>query len=113
MKRRSCIPTQTTFLRKKRSTDKDWNDRVVDNLFIEKTQNSDKSNLVSNKQNSWTEEVKKKDMNVVSFTFTTPLTRRNPSFETSEQAGQNTYGLSLDQHIKRVLLDPYNTKSPI
>ncbi|KAH1147166.1 hypothetical protein GLYMA_15G144100v4 [Glycine max] len=102
-----------SFPRKKRSTDKDWNDRVVDNLFIEKMQKPAKSNLVSNKQNSWTEEVKKKDMDVVSFTFTTPLTRSNPGFETSGQAGQNTNGLSLDQRIKRVLLDPDNTKSPI
>ncbi|XP_028182087.1 uncharacterized protein LOC114368983 isoform X2 [Glycine soja] len=102
-----------SFPRKKRSTDKDWNDRVVDNLFIEKTQKPAKSNPVSNKQSSWTEEVKKKDMDVVSFTFTTPLTRNNPGFETSGQAGQNTNGLSLDQCIKRVLLDPDNTKSPI
>ncbi|QCE13326.1 uncharacterized protein LOC114196153 [Vigna unguiculata] len=102
------------FPRKKRSTDKDWNDRVVDNLFIEKTQKPAKSNLVSNKQNSWAEDVKKKDMDVVSFTFTTPLTRSNPGFETSGQAAQTTNnGLSLDQRIKRVLLDPDNTRSPI
>ncbi|KAK8466072.1 hypothetical protein PHAVU_009G254000 [Phaseolus vulgaris] len=101
------------FPRKKRSTDKDWNDRVVDNLFIEKTQKPAKSNLVSNKQNCWAEDVKKKDMDVVSFTFTTPLTRSSPGFETSGQAGQNTNGLSLDQRIKRVLLDSDNTRSPI
>ncbi|XP_020235117.1 uncharacterized protein LOC109814979 [Cajanus cajan] len=101
------------FPRKKRSTDKDWNDRVVDNLFIEKTQKPVKSNLVSNKQHSWGEEVKKKDMDVVSFTFTTPLTRSNPGFETPGQAGQNNNGLSLDQRIKRVLLDPENTRSPV
>ncbi|KAJ1380618.1 DUF3741-associated sequence motif [Sesbania bispinosa] len=101
------------FPRKKRSTDKDWNDRVVDNLFIDKTQKPVKSNLVSNKQYGWAEEVKKKDMDVVSFTFTTPLTRSNPGFEASGQAGQNRNGLSLDQRIKRVLLDTDNTRSPI
>lgn len=102
-----------SFPRKKRSTDKDWNDRVVDNLFIDKTQKSVKSNPVSNKQYGWAEEVKKKDMDVVSFTFTTPLTRSNPGFETSGQAAQNTNDLSLDQRIKRVLLDTDNTRSPI
>ncbi|XP_027338284.1 uncharacterized protein LOC113852245 [Abrus precatorius] len=102
-----------SFPRKKRSTDKDWNDRVVDNLFIEKTQKPVKSNLVSNKQYSLAEEVKKKDMDVVSFTFTTPLTRGSPGFESSGQAGQNANGLSLDQRIKRVLLDTENTRSPI
>ncbi|KAK7329519.1 hypothetical protein VNO77_23689 [Canavalia gladiata] len=101
------------FPRKKRSTDKDWNDRVVDNLFIEKTQKPVKSNLVSNKQYSLAEDVKKKDMDVVSFTFTTPLTRSNPGFEMSGQAGQNANGLSLDQRIKKVLLDTDNTRSPI
>ncbi|KAL2341708.1 hypothetical protein Fmac_009648 [Flemingia macrophylla] len=101
------------FPRKKRSTDKDWNDRVVDNLFIEKTQMPAKSNMVSNKEHNWGEEVKKKEMDVVSFTFTTPLTRSNPGFENPGRAGQNNNCLSLDQRIKRVLLDPDNTRSPI
>ena len=102
------------FPRKKRSTDKDWNDRVVDNLFIDKTQKPAKSNLASNKQYGGTEEVKKKDMDVVSFTFTTPLTRSsNPGSVTPRQGGKNTNDLSLDQRIKRVLLDTDNTRSPI
>lgn len=102
------------FPRKKRSTDKDWNDRVVDNLFIDKTQKPGKSNVVSNKQYGGTEEVKKKDMDVVSFTFTTPLTRSsNPGSVTPRQGGKNTNDLSLDQRIKRVLLDTDNTRSPI
>jgi hypothetical protein len=102
------------FPRKKRTTDKDWNDRVVDNLFIDKTPKSVKSNLSSNKQYGWSEEVKKKDMDVVSFTFTTPLTRNsNPGSETPRQDGKNTNDLSLDQRIKRVLLDADNTRSPI
>ncbi|KAF7813554.1 hypothetical protein G2W53_034530 [Senna tora] len=99
------------FPRKKRSTDKEWNDRVVDNLFIDKNKKHVHSNLVNSKNSSWTEEVKKKDMDVVSFTFTTPLTRNNPGFETSGQGGQKTNGLSLDHHIKRVLLDSDNPKS--
>ena len=44
-------------------------------------------------------------MDVVSFTFTTPLTRCNSGFETSGQTGLKTNSLSLDQHIRRVLLD--------
>ncbi|CAK8531610.1 unnamed protein product [Lathyrus sativus] len=91
------------FPRKKRTTDKDWNDRVVDNLFIEKTPKPAKP-----------EEVKKKDMDVVSFTFTTPLTRSsNIGFETPRQGGKNTNDLSLDQRIKRVLLDADSSRSPI
>ncbi|CAI8590206.1 unnamed protein product [Vicia faba] len=91
------------FPRKKRTTDKDWNDRVVDNLFIDKTPKPVKP-----------EEVKKKDMDVISFTFTTPLTRSsNPGFETPRQGGKNTNDLSLDQRIKRVLLDADSSRSPI
>ena len=86
------------FPRKKRSTDRDWNDRVVDNLFIDKSQKPVQSNVVSNKYQGEAEEVKKKDMDVVSFTFTMPLTRSNSGFETP---GLN----SLDQHIRRVLVD--------
>ncbi|KAK7246326.1 hypothetical protein RIF29_41190 [Crotalaria pallida] len=101
------------FPRKKRTTDRDWNDRVVDNLFIDKTQKPVQSNLVSNKQFSCSEEAKNKDTDVVSFTFTTPLARKNPGFETSGQASQKANGLSLDQRIKRVLLEADNTRSPI
>ncbi|XP_047174719.1 uncharacterized protein LOC124842304 [Vigna umbellata] len=96
------------FPRKKRSTDRDWNDRVVDNLFLDKSQKPVQSNVVSNKCHGEAEEVKKKDMDVVSFTFTMPLTRSNSGFETS---GLN----SLDQHIRRVLVDTEtdNAGSPV
>ncbi|KAI4334926.1 hypothetical protein L6164_013626 [Bauhinia variegata] len=101
------------YPRKKRSTGRDWNDRVVDNLFIDKTKKHVQSNVVSNNHLSGAEEVKKKDMDVVSFTFTTPLTRTSSGFETSGQAGPKTNGLSLDHRIKRVLLDSDSTKSPV
>ncbi|CAL0325411.1 unnamed protein product [Lupinus luteus] len=77
----------------KRSTDRDWNDSV-------------------DKHYSCTEKVKKRDMDVVSFTFTTPLTRKTSSFEKSGQTGLKSNG-SLDQHIKRVLLDTGSTRSPV
>ena len=101
------------FPRKKRSTDRDWNDRAVDNLFIDRTQKPVQSNLVSSNCHSWDEELKKKDMDVVSFTFTTPLTRNNSGFETSGQAGLSTGGLPFDHHIKRVMLDKDSTRSPV
>ncbi|TKY54205.1 hypothetical protein E2542_SST18611 [Spatholobus suberectus] len=102
------------FPRKKRSTDRDWNDRVVDNLFIDKAQKPVQSNVLSNKHHDGAEEVKKKDMDVVSFTFTTPLTRSNSGFDTSGKNGLKT-SLSLDQHIRRVLLDTDtdSTRSPV
>ena len=96
------------FPRKKRSTDRDWNGRVVDNLFIDKSQKPVQSNLLGNKYHGGAEEVKKKDTDVVSFTFTMPLTRISSGFETS---GPN----SLDQHIRRVFVDTEtdNARSPV
>lgn len=101
------------FPRKKRSIDREWNDRVVDNLFIDKSKKPVQSNLVSSNNSSWAEELKKKDMDVVSFTFTTPLTRNNPGFDTSGQGGQKSNGISLDHRIKRVLLDSDSGRSPV
>ncbi|KAL9325605.1 hypothetical protein ACSQ67_006250 [Phaseolus vulgaris] len=96
------------FPRKKRSTDRDWNGRVVDNLFIDKSQKPVQSNLVGNKYHGGAEEVKKKDTDVVSFTFSMPLTRINSGFETS---GLN----SMDQHMRRVFVDTEtdNAGSPV
>ncbi|KAE9610018.1 hypothetical protein Lalb_Chr07g0182181 [Lupinus albus] len=53
-----------------------------------------------------------REMDVVSFTFTTPLTRKTSGFEKSGQTGLKSNG-SLDQHSKRVLLDTGSTRSPV
>lgn len=98
------------FPRKKRSTDKDWNDREVDNLFIDKTQKPIESNKGSF---NWAGEGKRKDMDVVSFTFTTPLARNNTGFETSRQVGQKGNGCSLDHHVKQVLIESDSAATPV
>nr|KYP57910.1 hypothetical protein KK1_004195 [Cajanus cajan] len=100
------------FPRKKRSTDREWNDRVVDNLFIDKSQKPVQSNLVSNKHHGGAAEVKKKDNDVVSFTFTTPLTRSNYGFDTDYDStrspvvyhdiGGDALGILLDQKLKEL-----------
>ncbi|XP_028751512.1 uncharacterized protein LOC114711304 [Neltuma alba] len=101
------------FPRKKRSTDKDWNDRVVDNMFIDKTKKPIESNLEGKDSFSWAGEVKRKDMDVVSFTFTTPLARNNNGFDASGQVGQKVNGCSLDHHIKQVLIESDNATTPV
>ncbi|KAL2338975.1 hypothetical protein Fmac_013421 [Flemingia macrophylla] len=100
------------FPRKKRSTDRDWNERVVDNLFIDKNQKPVQSNLVINKHQGGTEEVKKNDSDVVSFTFTTPLTRSNSGFDIDSDStrspvvfndiGGDALGILLDQKLKEL-----------
>ncbi|KAK4265850.1 hypothetical protein QN277_026846 [Acacia crassicarpa] len=102
------------FPRKKRSTDKDWNDRAVDNLFIHKTKKPVESNLEGKEDSSSRAgEVKKKDMDVVSFTFTTPLARNNNGFDASGQLDQKGNGCSLDHHIKQVLIGPDSATAPV
>ncbi|OIW00137.1 hypothetical protein TanjilG_29127 [Lupinus angustifolius] len=99
------------FSIEKRSADRNWNDSV-DSLFIDKTVKHAHSNLLSDKHYSCTGEVKKRDIDVVSFTFTTPLTRKTSGFEKSGQTGLKSNG-SLNQHNKRVLLETGSTRSPV
>ncbi|KAJ7980330.1 DUF4378 domain protein [Quillaja saponaria] len=100
--------------RKKRSIDRDFQlekNRVVGNLFWDKTQKPVESIPVINNHFNWAEDSKKKGMDVVSFTFTAPLTRSNPGSDSSCQVSQKNNALSMDHRVKRVLLDSDSTKS--
>ncbi|KAH9626436.1 hypothetical protein KSS87_004938 [Heliosperma pusillum] len=64
--------------RKKRSIDGSLNlnkNQVTDNVFASKHDNANKSSMSANKQFTWIEESRRKGMDVVSFTFTAPMTR--------------------------------------
>ncbi|KAK6254425.1 hypothetical protein SCA6_015730 [Theobroma cacao] len=94
--------------RKKRSIDRDIQfekNQVVDNVLIEKNQKED--HPVTERNFSWVEDSKKKGMDVVSFTFTAPLTR---SMETSAQLAQKNNGICMDNRGKRLLLDTESMK---
>ncbi|KAM6565884.1 hypothetical protein CsatA_025012 [Cannabis sativa] len=89
--------------RKKRSIDGD--------LHFNKDQIDDKSLNAKNQKpikSSWAEDNRKKGMDVVSFTFTAPLTRSVPGSE--DQLGHRKNGYSGDHQGKRILLDSDNTK---
>ncbi|XP_028752224.1 uncharacterized protein LOC114751815 [Neltuma alba] len=101
------------FPRKKRSTDKDWNDQAVDILFIDKTKKPIECNLEGKDSFSWVGDVKRKDMDVVSFTFTTPLTRNNNGFDASGQVRQKGNDCSLDHHTKQELVEPEKATTPV
>ncbi|XP_039058238.1 uncharacterized protein LOC120201769 [Hibiscus syriacus] len=89
--------------RKKRSIDSDIHfekNQVVDSVLIDKNQKED--HPVNGRSFSWVKDSKKKGMDVVSFTFTAPLTR---PMETSAQVAQKNSGFCMDNQRKRFLLD--------
>ncbi|XWS08521.1 hypothetical protein CRYUN_Cryun40dG0009700 [Craigia yunnanensis] len=94
--------------RKKRSIDRDFHfekNQDVDSLLIEKNQKED--HPVTDRNFSWVEYSKKKGMDVVSFTFTAPLTR---SVGTSAQIAQKSNSICMDNRGKRLLLDTESMK---
>ncbi|KAJ0093196.1 hypothetical protein Patl1_24939 [Pistacia atlantica] len=104
--------------RKKRSIERDSRyekNQVIDNMLIDKSQKAVKSNPVIDRHFSLTEDGKKKcidighsssGMDVVSFTFTAPLTRSMPGSETSCQVGQKNVSVCTENRGgKRLLLD--------
>ncbi|XWS38968.1 hypothetical protein CRYUN_Cryun18bG0009200 [Craigia yunnanensis] len=94
--------------RKKRSIDRDFHfekNQVVDSMLIEKNQKED--HPITERNFSWIEDSKKKGMDVVSFTFTAPLTQ---SMETSSQIAQKNNSICLDNRGKRLLLDTESMK---
>ncbi|TXG71634.1 hypothetical protein EZV62_000213 [Acer yangbiense] len=109
----SYSSTKNNGPRKKRSIDREFHyekNQVVDNMFIDRTQKTIQSNPVIDRHYTWAEDSKKKGMDVVSFTFTAPLTRSVPGPETSGQVGQKNDGAFTDNRGKRLLLDTDSMK---
>ncbi|OMO53561.1 hypothetical protein CCACVL1_28541 [Corchorus capsularis] len=93
--------------RKKRSIDRDFHfdkNQVVDSMLVDKNQKEDH---VTERNFSWVEDSKKKGVDVVSFTFTAPLTR---STETSAQIALRNNSICTDNRGKRLLLDTESMK---
>ncbi|XP_057476077.1 uncharacterized protein LOC130764053 isoform X2 [Actinidia eriantha] len=91
--------------RKKRSIDGSFHpDRnmVVDTMSVDKTEKPIQSNSVVERQFAWAEDRKRKGTDIVSFTFTAPLTR-------SVQVPEKNNGFCADDRGKNVLL---NSDSP-
>ncbi|CAN1281404.1 hypothetical protein LINPERPRIM_LOCUS17719 [Linum perenne] len=94
--------------RKKRSLDGnlqfDNSQAVLDNMLIDHPKGECDS--ANGKNLSWAEESKRKGgTDVVSFTFTTPLTRSTPGFGTPSRVTHNDNGVSIENRSKRLLLD--------
>ncbi|KAJ6772166.1 hypothetical protein OIU74_018407 [Salix koriyanagi] len=94
--------------RKKRSIDGNLHhekNHVADKLLTDRNRKAVGTNPVIDRHFSWVEESKRKGMDVVSFTFTAPLTRSTLGSETPTQAVQEKSDSCTDNRSKRLLLD--------
>ncbi|XP_059646973.1 uncharacterized protein LOC132293478 [Cornus florida] len=92
--------------RKKRSIDGNFHfekNQEVDNMLICKNGKPNESNSLIDGHFSWAEDSNRKGMDVVSFTFTAPMTRLTPGFETSRQVKEKNDGFSADYRGEKVL----------
>ncbi|XP_011009829.1 PREDICTED: uncharacterized protein LOC105114831 [Populus euphratica] len=79
--------------------------QVADKLLIDRNRKAVETNPVTDRHFSWAEESNRKGMDVVSFTFTAPLTRSMPGSETRTRVAQEKGGSCTDKRSKRLLLD--------
>ncbi|KAF2312759.1 hypothetical protein GH714_039861 [Hevea brasiliensis] len=99
--------------RKKRSIDGNLHiekNQVVNSVLIDKNRKEIESSQAIERNFSWAEENKKKGMDVVSFTFTAPLMRSIPCYETSGQVVQKSSSACMDNRGNRLLLDTDSVK---
>lgn len=97
------------FPRKKRTIDRDFHfekNRNADNVLNDKNEKPvAQSKPAIDRDFSWAQDSRKKGIDVVSFTFTAPLTRSMPGSDTSCQVAHKNNGNCIDHRGKRVLLD--------
>ncbi|KAJ4848407.1 hypothetical protein Tsubulata_032778 [Turnera subulata] len=98
--------SQKNVPRKKRSIDGSLHlEKNQDNMLIDNNRKSVESTPIFDRHFGWAEESKKKGMDVVSFTFTAPLTRSMPGTEASGTMQPKNNGSCTDNRGKRMLLD--------
>jgi hypothetical protein len=105
---REAYSSTKNFSRKKRTIDRDFHfekNQNADNVLNNKNQKPAQSKLVMDRDISWAQDSRKKGIDVVSFTFTAPLTRSMPGSDTSCQVAHKNNGNCMDHRGKRVLLD--------
>ncbi|KAG5237068.1 DUF4378 domain-containing protein/VARLMGL domain-containing protein [Salix suchowensis] len=91
--------------RKKRSIDGNLHhekNQVADKLLTDRNRKAVGTNPVIDRHFSWVEESKRKGMDVVSFTFTAPLTRSTLGSETPTRAVQKKSDSCTDNRSKRL-----------
>ncbi|KMT16501.1 hypothetical protein BVRB_3g048000 isoform A [Beta vulgaris subsp. vulgaris] len=90
--------------RKKRSIDGNMHfdkNQVTENMMLSsKHEKPSESSVVADKQFSWIEESRRKGMDVVSFTFTAPITRSQLGSEPSRELAENDSSVFSDDGSK-------------
>ncbi|GFZ09066.1 hypothetical protein Acr_20g0008740 [Actinidia rufa] len=110
------VPNSSTrnFPRKKRSIDGNFHEdkvQVVDSLLVNKTEKPTLCDSVVDRHFTWAEDRKRKGLDVVSFTFTAPMTRLVPGDEISRHMSEKSTVFSADYGGKKVQLNSDGTNS--
>ncbi|KAF5464724.1 hypothetical protein F2P56_014778 [Juglans regia] len=96
------------FPRKKRTIDREFHfekNRIADDILNGNSQKPVQSKSVINRDLGWSQDSRKKGVDVVSFTFTAPLTRSMHGSDTACQVPQKSNGSYLDHRGKSGSLD--------
>ncbi|GMH19906.1 hypothetical protein Nepgr_021747 [Nepenthes gracilis] len=99
--------------RKKRSIDRNSHldkSQVGNNMLIRKHDKQGESNTEADGRFNWVEDSGKKGMDVVSFTFTTPLTRSMPASEPSKLVDEKSNSSFSDNRNKNMFLSSDGVK---
>ncbi|THG15892.1 hypothetical protein TEA_022378 [Camellia sinensis var. sinensis] len=100
--------------RKKRSIDGNFlvdKSPVIDSMLVGKTEKPIQSKSVVDRHLIWAEDSKRKGTDVVSFTFTSPLTRSASACEISRQVPEKNNGFCSDYRGKKLSLNSDSANS--
>ncbi|XP_010259373.1 PREDICTED: uncharacterized protein LOC104598834 [Nelumbo nucifera] len=100
-----------SFPRKKRSIDGDFHfekNGVVSNILVDKDEKHVQSNIAVHSK--WTEDNTRKGMDVVSFTFTSPMIKSVPGSQSSGQVVEKSSNSSLDTRGEKSCAEAKSSK---
>ncbi|KAF8387792.1 hypothetical protein HHK36_026447 [Tetracentron sinense] len=101
------------FPRKKRSIDGDFHfekNGVIDTVLVDKNEKHIQSILATDGHLKWTEDNKRKGMDVVSFTFSSPMIKSMPGSQSSCQVVEKNNISCIDSGCERIQANSKTTK---
>ncbi|KAF8387787.1 hypothetical protein HHK36_026442 [Tetracentron sinense] len=101
------------FPRKKRSIDGDFHfekNTVLDTVLVDRNEKHSQSNVATDGHLKWTEDNKRKGMDVISFTFSSPMIKSMPGSQSSRQVVEKNNSPLIDSGDERIPADSKTTK---
>ncbi|XP_010268047.1 PREDICTED: uncharacterized protein LOC104605122 [Nelumbo nucifera] len=111
------VPSSRTnsFRRKKRSINGDFHiekNGVISTVSVDEDKKPIQSNAARDGHPKWMEDNSRNGMDVVSFTFTSPMIKSIPGSHSSCQIVENSSSSSLDSHSKNLPAEAKSSKLP-